>query len=140
MSHHTPGRCLSVRCGGGARWGLPPSRSHTPHALVVQPCFCPRVLRPGGLLAPHQRCTPPLNLNLALPPSPPLQVFRQDGLLSLQHVPDFTDPSKTVDQYGSDWFEGAIARPGKVRCHALLFQFISISHSRCACPSQACRL
>lgn len=42
------------------------------------------------------------------------KVFRQDGLLSLQHVPDFTDPSKTVDQYGSDWFEGAIARPGKV--------------------------
>ncbi|PRW56963.1 flagellar associated [Chlorella sorokiniana] len=42
------------------------------------------------------------------------KVFRPDGLLSLQRVPDFTDPSKTVDQYGSDWFEGAIARPGKV--------------------------
>lgn len=45
----------------------------------------------------------------------PLQVFRPDGLLSLQRTPDFTDPSKTVDTYGSDWFEGAIARPGKVR-------------------------
>lgn len=42
------------------------------------------------------------------------KVYRLDGLLSLKRVPDFTDPSKTVDQYGQDWFEGAIARPGKV--------------------------
>lgn len=45
-------------------------------------------------------------------------MFREDGLLSLQRVPDFTDPTKTVDQYGVDWFEGAIARPGQVRACA----------------------
>ncbi|KAI7839391.1 hypothetical protein COHA_006792 [Chlorella ohadii] len=50
----------------------------------------------------------------ALPAWANKKVFRPDGLLSLQRTPDFTDPSKTVDTYGSDWFEGAIARPGKV--------------------------
>lgn len=72
--------------------------------MPLQPCT--PSTPPDGSRSPNGSRSHPCSLGL--------QVFRLDGLLSLQRVPDFTDPSKTVDQYGQDWFEGAIARPGKV--------------------------